>query len=150
MKTVSGLLGLVLNHLKVQDIINAKAAAIKESIECEDESWVSIYYRDHLADPACHYEPALLKVPARDFDDLIDEVDAAFMEIIQGTPAILLGKLMFVDALPTKRAMIEFPGILMPSATGVMLSIKNGRDIYVLIPSGEEMYIYIIEEVSHK
>ena len=149
LRTVSGLLGMVINHLKVQDIIDAKAAAILESMEVWDENWMSIYYRDHLADPACHYEPSLLKVPSQDFDVLIDGVDDAFQEIIRGTPSTIIGKLRFVDAMPKYRATAEFPDTNICSSKDTIVSVKSG-EIYILIPSGEEVYIYTIQEVTHK
>jgi len=148
LRTVSGLLGMVINHLKVQDIIDAKAAAILESTETWDENWLSIYYRDHLADPACHYEPSLLKVPSHDFDVLIDGVDDAFQEIIRGTPAMVFAKLKFEDAIPKYRAVAEFPNIVYGD-TDTTVAIKDGK-IYVLVYTEDEVYIYTIQEVTHK
>jgi K+/H+ antiporter YhaU regulatory subunit KhtT len=91
----------------------------------------------------------MAKLSEKDFNEVIDEIDERFRNILIEVPAILMCRLEFMDSISFHRALAEYP-IRHPMSTDkTILAIKN-NEIRIIVPMGGEAYIYKLADVKHK
>ena len=101
---ISRITNFCISRLTTEAVINAKAEAIKESTK----HWFDIFEERNLADPECHYEATLCKYAGLYHNAALDNVAREHERLIRETPAIIFGKLSFIDQVKVaKGPMVE-------------------------------------------
>lgn len=137
---ISRIVDFCLSKLNTQEVINAKAEAIRESIR----PWYSIYEERNLSSPECHYEATLCKYGSRDHNASIDSVADAHEALIRDTPALLVGRLVFVDQKNAEQLLMG----RIPTKYGKhFFVLSEDGTFYVGIPieEGRMINIYTVE-----